>query len=308
MNRVVFIVLALALLYAGISLFTFVGVESTPETKFQIKPDANTVLVGITPWGNALQMKAAYRPLFTYLSEKMGKKFQLLIMEDYDVTIDNVVDGNLDISVMPPVSYVKAKDREPRTQYVATIIRDKDGKECATYKGYIVALKSRFAGKSFDDFMKDPKEYVMGFVTKSSSSGYAYPMTMMRKRGIDPFAAFKGVEIFDNHSALTGAVFSQKIDLGATWEYNLDIAKEKYGDIFTIVYTTPDIPGLSWIASKDVDPGFIVRLRETLKEIGANVDIKADLLKDTPEKGWVEMDERFYDEVREVLKYVGEFK
>jgi ABC-type phosphate/phosphonate transport system substrate-binding protein len=173
MNRTVFIILVIVFILAFLSLATFVGRGAHPQSTFRIRPDEHTILFGVTPWGESLNTKSAYRPLLKYLSEKTGKKFQILVIEDYETAIDNIVEGNIDIAILPPVSYVLAKERRPGIQYISTMIRDKEGKGFATYKGYIVALKSQYDGWAFDDFLKEPKKYHFGFVTKESSSGWA---------------------------------------------------------------------------------------------------------------------------------------
>jgi phosphonate transport system substrate-binding protein len=229
-------------------------------------------------------------------------------MEDYDVAIENLADGNLDISVISPVSYVIAKNKDSNIQYISTIVRQNEGRSFATFKGYLVVNKSRFKGWTLERFLEDPKRYRLGLVTKASASGWAYPMAMFKKKGIDPEKEFASVTVFDNHPELTDAVAKGKVDLGATWEYNLEKAREKYGDVFQIIWTTPDIPGLSWVASARTDPAFVMRIREVMTEINSSETLKRELLKDTPDKGWMFLNDGFYDSVRDVMKYVGEFK
>lgn len=309
MNRTIFIALSFTLVAAVILLISFLGVKTGTVSQFQIKPDANTVLFGVTPWGDPKQVKEAYHSLLKYLSERTGKKFQLLVMEDYEVAIDNIVEGNIDVSIISPVCYVRALSREPGLQYISTITRDQgNGRFAATFKGHIVALKSKYAGWKFDDFLKNGKRYNFAFVTKASASGWAYPSAMMKQKGIDPYKIFKGVTTFENHPSMTDAIAEGKIDLGATWEYNMEKAREKHGDIFTIAYTTYDIPGLSWIASKKTDPKFVAEIKKIQAEINNNPSLKERLLKDTPDKGWMKIDKKYYDKVKEVVDYVGEFK
>ncbi|MBI2341564.1 MAG: PhnD/SsuA/transferrin family substrate-binding protein, partial [Deltaproteobacteria bacterium] len=94
----------------------------------------------------------------------------------------------------------------------------------------------------------------------------------------------------------------------ATWEYNFEQAVKKHGDIFSIIYTTPDIPGLAWVASKKTDPKLIERIRQLQLQIDANAELKERLLKETPDKGWAVLNESFYNDVKEVLKYAGDFQ
>lgn len=309
MNKIIFAILALIFAIAVISLTTFLGSKEGPESTFHIKPNENTILFGITPWGEQRQIKDIYAPLLNYLGVATGKKIQLLVMENYELAVKNLLEGNIDVAVLAPVSYVKARERGPSLQYIATGIGELDGEPHTTYKGYIVALRSKYKNWKFDDFMKDPSKYKMGFVSKLSASGWAYPLAMMKKKGFDPYASFKDVIMFDNHPAVTDALRDGKIDLGATWDQNVESAAKKYGDIFQTVYVTPDIPGVgSWVGSNKVDKETVKKLRGILLDINGSSELKRKLLKNTPDQGWMVTDESFYDPVREVLKYVGDFK
>ena len=109
MKRLILVVLAFALVFAAISLVTYVGSPPGPQSTFRIKSDENTILLAITPWEESREMRTAYQPLLDYLAQQTGKKFQLLIVEDYDAAIDNIVEGIVDLAVLPPVSFVTAK-------------------------------------------------------------------------------------------------------------------------------------------------------------------------------------------------------
>ncbi|MBI2083513.1 MAG: PhnD/SsuA/transferrin family substrate-binding protein [Deltaproteobacteria bacterium] len=307
MNRVIFVLLSLVLVVATISLVTFFGTPSGFQTTFHLKQDKNTVLFAVSPWGDSKKMKEVYDPLLNFIGQKVGKKFQLLVMEDYDSAIEAIVEGDIDIFVLPPVSYVVAREREPNLQYISTQVREREGGSFATYKGYLVALKSRHAGWHLDDFLKRVKEFRLGFVTRKSSSGWAYPMAMMKKRGVDPHEIFREVIFFENHTLVTDAIASGEIDLGATWEYNLEQAREKHGDIFEIVEVTGKMPGIAWVAAKGVSSELIQKIREVQMVLNES-PLKKELLKGTPDKGWMVLPESDYDQVREVVKFVGTFE
>ncbi len=308
MSKTIFIILSLVFILATMALATFLSSRSTNVSTFKIKTDENTILLGISPWGDPKKVKEQYSPLISYLSERLGKKIQFLSMEDYDVAVENLLDGNIDISVMAPASYVKAKAREPGIQYITTSLMNNGGVLRATYKGYLVTLKSKYNGLTFDELLKNPKKYKIGFVSLASASGWAYPAAMMKKRGVDPESAFKKVIFFDNHQAVIDALISGKVDVAATWDGNIDEATSKYGDIFWVVYRSADIPGSAWVASKNFDPAITKKLAATLEEINGSEELKSTLLKDAPDKGWTRAPDSFYDSVREVVKYVGDFK
>lgn len=305
MNRAIFGILAVLLALATFALVSFVGVTPSQKSVFVRRPDTNTILFGTTPWGESRKMKEAYEPLLNFLGEETGKKFQLLVLEDYEAAIDAVVEGIIDIAVLPPVSYVLAKNREDGIQYISTIVREDGEHRYASYYGYIVALRSRFGRKTFDDILEESKKHHFGFVTRRSSSGYAYPMAMMRKRGINPEKAFRQVTIFENHPGVTDAIASGVVDFGATWDYNLEQARKIHGDIFSVLYQSSPIPGLAWVATKGIEQQLVNAVRGAQEKINTSDELRKKLCANTPEKGWQLVDEAFYDEVRDVITYVG---
>ncbi|MBU4484400.1 phosphate/phosphite/phosphonate ABC transporter substrate-binding protein [bacterium] len=304
MNKFIFATLVIALIALAIILSIYIGSHKTTTREFRTRHDQNVILFGVTPWGEAKQMKEAYTPLLTYLSEKTGKKFQLLILETYHIAIKDMITGSIDISEMSPVSYVKAKFDENNIQYIATITRPVGNQLKDSYHGYIIGSKDKFKDQNFNQVIKNGKKYNFGFVVKSSSSGYVYPMTMFRRNNIEPKDTFKTVSFFDNHPQVTDAIVEGFIDLGATWEYNLEIAQQKHSNVFKILYTTPPIPSLCWAASSHISKDFVKKLQDILLELDQNQELKDKLLENTPAKGWRIRNEHFYDIVKDSVKFV----
>lgn len=308
MSKGIFIALAALFVLGVMGLASFWHGDSPPVDTFRIRTDNNTVILGITPWGDSKKVKEQYKPLVDFIGKRLGKKVQFLTMEDYDVAVENLVEGNIDISVMAPASYVQALAKEPGLRYITTSLMENNGVTRSTYNGCIVALKEKYDGMTFDDFLKNPKRYKMGFVSRSSASGWAYPAAMMMKRGLDPEKTFKEAVFFDNHHTIIDSLVAGKIDLAATWDGNISELAPRYGDIFQIVYRSPGIPGSAWVASKNFDPALAGQVGKILEEINSSDELKKELLKDAPDKGWTKAPDSFYDSVREVVKYVGAFK
>ena len=212
-NRVIFAIFAISFTLAIILLVALFGSQPSPQSSFHLKPDEKTILFAITPWGDEKKVREAYKPLISYLEDHLQKKIQFLIMEDYNVLNDNIAEGNIDLTVISPLSYIYAIRKEPNLKYVVTTLKEENGKIHDHYHGFIVALKSKYPGWTFDDFIKTPKKYSLGFVSKTSASGYAYPYAMMKKMGLDPYQTFKSVTFYESHSSLVKALNEGKVDL-----------------------------------------------------------------------------------------------
>lgn len=303
-NRLIFAIFAMSLTLAVILLVALFGSKQPSRSSFHLKSDENTILFAITPWGDEKKVKEAYKPLVSYLETRLQKKIQFLIMEDYNVLNENIAEGNIDLTVISPLSYVYALKKEPDLKYVVTTLKEENGAVHDHYHGFIVALKSKYPGWTFDDFIKTPKKYSLGFVSKTSASGYAYPYAMMKKRGLDPYQIFKSVTFYESHSSLVKALNEEKVDLATIGDNLMFESKKTYGDIYTITYISEPIPASPWLASKNMDDATVKKLQRILLDIDRNEDLKAQLLKDAPDKGYKVFGSNFYDGIKEVVRYV----
>jgi phosphate/phosphite/phosphonate ABC transporter binding protein len=303
-NRVIFAIFAISFTLAIILLVALFGSQPSPQSSFHLKPDEKTILFAITPWGDEKKVREAYKPLISYLEDHLQKKIQFLIMEDYNVLNDNIAEGNIDLTVISPLSYIYAIRKEPNLKYVVTTLKEENGKIHDHYHGFIVALKSKYPGWTFDDFIKTPKKYSLGFVSKTSASGYAYPYAMMKKMGLDPYQTFKSVTFYESHSSLVKALNEGKVDLATIGDNMMFEAEKTYGKIYTIAYISDPIPASPWIASKNVDDATVNKLRQILTNIDKNNDLKTLLLKNAPDKGYKVFGSGFYDGIKEVVQYV----
>lgn len=303
-NRVIFAIFAMSFTLAVILLVALFGSKQSTQSSFHLKSDEKTILFAITPWGDEKKVKEAYKPLVSYLDDRLQKKIQFLIMEDYNVLNENIAEGNIDLTVISPLSYIYALKKEPNLKYVVTTLKEENGTVHDHYHGFIVALKSKYPGWTFDDFIKTPKKYSLGFVSKTSASGYAYPYAMMKKRDLDPYQLFKNVTFYESHSSLVKALNEKKVDLAAIGDNLMFEVKKTHGDIYTVTYISEPIPASPWIASKNMDDETVKKLRQTLVDIDKSEELKARLLKEAPDKGYKVFGDNFYDGIKEVVKYV----
>ncbi len=260
--------------------------------------DAKTEICrfGIPPWqkGRSFgEMRQKYLPFLNWMTEQTGCRFVPIGAKSYEDLINKLASGQILVSEISPVPYVLAKQKNPGVNILVTALSptpDKTGLQDA-YLGYIVTLKTHDTINTLQDL----KGRVFGFVKPESSSGFKYPNALMKEQGIDYNTFFAKTLFLGSHPNVTGALVEKSIDAGATWQYNLDSARKKYGDVFKVILKTPPIPNILIATHPDLP----MDIREKLQNILPNIPV--ELMKDIPAQGFVVRPDSFYDVVRTVV-------
>lgn len=270
------------LLLISISIFTSVKAEE--------------YIFGVTPWQRGQsedQIKQLYKPMLDWLEKKTGHRFIVVSTNSYQQMIDYTADGTLDFASISPAPYILAKQRNKKLKIILIEQRLIGDSPSSSYKSLIISRKDNEKVETIND-LKNKK---FGFVSKQSTSGYFYPMKMFDAE-INISEYFKKIYFLGSHPRVTDAVKHGSIDAGATWTFNYSKAREKYGDIFRILWESPDIPNLAIVANDNIPEKDVLLIKNLL----INIDPK--LLKGIPADGYVSGDDSFYDGVRDVLKSV----
>lgn len=256
---------------------------------------ADTYKFGVTPWQKGQtsdDINKHYRLMLDYLSKKTGDEYIIISARGYKQMIEFLADGSVDIASISPVPYVLAKQLNPNIRLLVTELSLDRAKENLTdsYMGYFVALKS----SENINAVSDLKHKRFGFVKKESSSGYIYPIVLLKNKGIDYDQYFSRHYFLGSHPRVTDAVAAGSIDAGATWDFNLKQAVDKHGDIFKVIFTTPPIPNLCVAAHSSLDKDKAMEIRKAL------INIDPRLLEGLPAGGYVVREDSFYDVVRKI--------
>src|SRR2546425_278376 len=117
-------------------------------------------------------------------------------------------------------------------------------------------------GQSVDDIntVDDLRGKRMGFVSEESTSGFVFPSAYLQSIGIDYKNDFRTYAFLGSHPRATDALVAGSVDAAATWDFNLNQAVPKHGDVFKVIFQTA-IPNLL-IATHPSLPGTV---REAIK-------------------------------------------
>jgi phosphonate transport system substrate-binding protein len=273
----------IAVVLICVSVFTCEIVLAEPLYRF-----------GVPPWqrGQSVDdIRRLYEPLLNYLGRATDAKITIVTARSYEDMVHYFADGRVDFGTISPVPYVSAQRLNPGVKLLLTELSwdPTRTKRVDSYQGMIVTLRARDDINTVDDL----RGKRMGFVSEESTSGFVFPSAYLQSIGIDYKNDFLRYAFLGSHPRATDALVAGSVDATATWDFNLNQAVLKHGDVFKVVFQIA-IPNLL-IATHPSLPGTV---REAIKAALLNVDDK--ILQGLPTAGYVERPESFYDVVRRI--------
>ena len=256
--------------------------------------------IGIYPSNAPEKLAPPMQILAEHLSRNSSISFTSVITKDYPQLSERLGNGTIDIAWINPVNYVKLKSEIPDLQYIATYMEknEETGEIFPYYHSCILSLKT----SGITD-LKGLKGEIFAFTDRGSTSGYAYPAMLLRKRGIDPTNYFAKVFFLKQHDRVIEALRSGSIDGGAVSDGAYFSAVKKYGDLFTVLEKSEPIPLDAIVAAKHVSSGTVHLVQQLLIHITLehpfNQAMKQYLGWNAA--GFEVRDDSFYNPLREAL-------
>ena len=254
--------------------------------------NAETLRFGIGPYYSKERIYSGFAPLMEHLSKTLGRQVTISVTKEYEDLETQICNGDLDVGIFGAVSYVKLKERCPKTQYLATTQATKGGKKRSYYFSWFIAHKDSGITK-----MKHLKDKSFAFVSTHSSSGYVFPMTYFKKRKIVPKTYFSKVEFTGSHSKVTDRIASGEIDAGATYDVNLWAAEGKHGKIFRRLKKIGPILNLAVAVAEHLDDATRRKIADELANLPQSV-----FTKDLPYTGFEMLSDKDYNLTREAVR------
>ncbi len=225
----------------------------------QSEPNSEVLKLAIIPAISADKQQEEMKALSSYLEKSLGRKVSFQITKDYDEGVDLLVTEKVQIAFLGPLTYVKARARNPQLEAIAAPIDQNTGRPWYTS---IIVVDTHKNIKTLADL----KGKRFGFVNKSSTSGYLVPTVHLKKSGIEPEQDFSEIKYFGSHDKsvdglASGLVDAISIDLGAYNQGKKDkIKSEQYERIWE---STP-IPTSPIVISTKLNPQLISDLKKSL--------------------------------------------
>ncbi len=257
-----------------------------------------TLVVGLTPYMSAGDMRREFEPLVEFLGRAVGLPVRLEIAQSYAEVSELISTHRVHVSMLSPFAYVRAKSMDPGLVLLATQIAD----GASTYIGYIVVRD-----QPGYDTVQDLKGKRFLFVDRASASGYLYPLAYLRGLGIEPERFFKSIAFAGNHNQVMDDILAGRADGGAVAStvYRMVRTENTEGKKLKLLAKTGRIPYDAYCASPHLDQALIEKLRAALLGLSTRSEEGRRVLSGlTSINGFVAVGDDHYDEVRRVARLV----
>lgn len=261
------------------------------------------IRIGYMICNSAAETRARFEPLTAYLSEKIGQKFESILVNTFDFE-DLVRDKKVDFTHTNSILYI-IFNKEYGVEFIATEERGRHGHRDT---GTIISLKKSDI-RSFDDM----RGKTMIFGPALAPFGYMAQYDLMLANGFDPEEGLAYYAIpwgsFKHEKVIYGVLFGA-YDVGAAPRLDLDrMAQEgKINmDDFHITAESTPMPYCTVGVMPHVDPGFARKVKETLLNLRKDETVLVNgevlrILDSAWIDGFVEVEDSEYDSIRERLK------
>jgi phosphonate transport system substrate-binding protein len=170
----------------------------------------------VSPFLGSGVAEPQYRPLATYLEEALGVPVTFEVGTSYRDVIDRVAMGKFDVAILPPASYVLAKERHSDLRLLASQL----AYGATSYSSYIF-VRTEDPSRS----LKDLVGRRMAFVDEHSTSGFFLPYAAFLREGIDPRTAFDKTVFSRDHTSAIRDLIEGRVDAAATASGMLDATR-----------------------------------------------------------------------------------
>lgn len=239
--------------------FVVLAVSCCPNTFVE-----GQIVMGFVPSEDAEVVQEQMVKMVGILTEMTGIPIKPVLTPNYNILVDAIRVGEVQVAWMPPLAYVQAED-----EGIATVVLKAVRRGNPWYYGAIIVRKD----SGIND-IQDLRGKSIAWGDIKSFSGHIYPKAALIKQGIDPDRFFGTQRHLKSHPAVVISVFNGDLDAGGCFSNNTDGTDgawtqtlkdpEKYNQIKVLLYTPP-IPGdtvavaTEYMADHPTDADKIVR-------------------------------------------------
>ncbi|MGD9718320.1 MAG: phosphate/phosphite/phosphonate ABC transporter substrate-binding protein [Sulfurimonadaceae bacterium] len=246
----------------------------------------NTLHVGYLSTENSEILQQKLSPFVAYLEAKTGLKVHLSAGYDYQDAIDKIADETFDIAFLGPVPYIKAKEKNPALEIVATL----NNAHSEDFESVIFVKKD-----SPLTSLQELKGKTFAFGSKYSTLSYYVPMFLLKQEHVD--TALKRFDFLGRHDRVAQYVIMGKYDAGSI----KNSVARKYAPYIRVIKRSKQYENFLFVASSHLDRGLLEKIRHAIlsleaKEILQGFDNKAS--------GFTLKEDKDYDALRKLVHEV----
>jgi phosphonate transport system substrate-binding protein len=221
-------------------------------------------IIALLPQRNIFEQKRRYQPLADYLSKTLGVEVRTHILDSYEAVYTEMLDRKVDAAFFGSLSYVVMDSKLDINPVARPLMKD----GTSSYKGLILAL----ADKGITKEIRTWKGKRIALVSRSTTAGYLFPKSFLRKNGIRDFERYFSKVIYTgSHDATLAAVLKGEVDIGCSSDKIFMEFTEKDRSLrgkFVILAASAEVPSNTLGIRSDLEPG----LRELLKKALLSMD------------------------------------
>lgn len=264
----------------------------------------NPVKLYFTPSVDADTISTNSREFINFLEQETGLIFKTGIPTNYVAVVEAFGSKRADIGVMNSFGYLMANDKYGAEAKLRVLRYGHD-----YYQGQILAHVD-----SGINSVKDLAGKKMAFVDPSSTSGYMFPLKIMKDAGIEP-----GNTTFANkHDNVVIMIYQKQVDAGATY-YSAPSedgsirdarsrVKTQFPDIeekVKIITTTDKIPNDPFVFRKGLPEEITKKFIDAVKKFVSTEEGRANFKRIYSVEGVVDTTDKDYESLRNMVKAIN---
>jgi len=259
--------------------------------------EIDTIRWGLLPYVAPEEIMARYSPIINRVSERLEYPMELVVGDDYRHLESMVVRGSVDVGVLGPYAYVRARREEPRLSVFASHV----ALGSTTYGAYILTHEDS-GFRSLDDL----KGRTFAFVDRRSTSGWLSPAVRMLDGGINPEEDISA-RYLGSHEKVFDAVAAREVDAGAVYGASLSEGRKRNPAAGQVVVLAKceRIPYDAYVARAGLPEVVSEALAAALGEISTrDAEGRKTLSSLARINGFVPVDDSHYDSIRQLERKI----
>ncbi len=229
--------------------------------------------------------------LARYLTKALGRRVRLVDMP-HGRAARMLEEGQIQIAVFSPYMYVLNRARYPHFKLLVSHLSDGN----LTYQGFFVVRS-----ESPITSLADTKGKRACFVSSKSTSGYLFPLALLKQKGIDPQRDFRLVRFSGTHEGVLADLRGGRCDFGA-------VSSPAYfnavrSSALRIIAVTERIPGDAYCVTSHIPAKLVERIRMAFLAFNPRRFVHRPYMGKLHRiTGFQEVDDSHYDPIRRVHK------
>jgi phosphonate transport system substrate-binding protein len=191
------------------------------------------------------ELQRKFKPLGSYLEQKLGMKVEFVPVTDYPASVEGLINNKLDMVWFGGFTFVQAKIRSGGK--VVPIVQRAEDEQ---FKSVFITTDNSITK------LEDLKGKTFSFGAESSTSGHLMPRSFLLGAKINPDTDMKRIAFSGAHDATVAAVAGGKVDAGvlniSVWEKLLAQGKVDT-KVVHVFYTTPGYFDYNWSIRSDMN-------------------------------------------------------